>query len=103
MNEAEDILVGVTEAHSTTDVYHSVDLVVRSIDIENRKETVPCFTELCKTCCYLFRSIVLLDHCISLFLVEYPGLSCEEVSGLFRSELLILRILSIAEDIDKSL
>ena len=71
--------------------------------IEDREEAVPSVAELLKTCRYLLGSVVLLYHRICLLLVEHPCLSCEEVCRLLGSELLVLRVLSIAEDIDEGL
>ena len=117
MNEAEDILIGISEAHSSADtaleiwcgtwkvecyhalilvpdVYHSVYLVIRCVNIDNAEKSVPSCLEFFKTCGYLFRSVILLDHCESLFLIDSNAVSLE---------LLVNRHFNIAEDKYKSL
>ena len=96
VNEAEHVLVGVAEAHAASDaalevgsgagevernhalvlvpdVDHAVYLVVRRVNVEDTEELVPCLSQLCKACSDLLGSVVLLDHCVALYLVD--GLS----------------------------
>ena len=117
VDEAEDILVGITEAHASADtalevgcgtgeikgnhalilvpdIDHTVDLVIRGVDIEDAEELIPCRTQLSQTGSNLFRGIVLLDHLISLFLID---------GNAVRLELLVCGHFDITEDKDQRL
>ena len=92
MNETEDILVGIAEAHAAADaglevrrgagevernhalilvpdVNHAVNLVVGRFNIENTEELVPRSAELRHACGNLLRGVVLVHHGKSLGLV----------------------------------
>ena len=93
VNEAQQVLVGVTEAHTTADtafkvrsrtghvkgnhalilvpdVYHTVHLVIRSLYSVLRQQVVPHFLQSSQTSSHLFRCVVLFHHCICSGLVH---------------------------------
>ena len=87
----DDAAIGSLEQ---PDIYHSVYLVIRCVNIDNAEKSVPSCLEFFKTCGYLFRSVILLDHCESLFLIDSNAVSLE---------LLVNRHFNIAKNKYKSL
>jgi len=94
MNEAYQVLIGITEAHASADtaleeacgtghaegnhalilvpdVHHTVELVVTALHGKDIEQVIPVLVEFSKGCIHLFGGIKLSHQFVCLFLIDH--------------------------------